>query len=739
MQGSHAKKDSDLYRSVCDAMGKRIFPHTANVPPATPPLSDASQSSSLIESDDTRHASSSEKQPTTSLPHAESELVDILQQLPQSTAIQVLRASPCTVDEQLLRLPARAHHLALHAGFPELAGSSSLHLDCQEHSLQTSAAALRLFQRLDCPERLRISNLSVLQGAVLRGSPALEAGIWGAVKVCRALHVYDQEYGVFSQECVDFGICLPDPTLLMLRGLSANTHITSLHVQGINYPLACPLEVTNLATTLEHVHLGEPVLPCTAEFGHDPCKHIPTRVMQLFWFQRDVCSRDLSSLTTLVFNSVQPSMSEMVTLPSPINRLRDLQLVFDEMPVVSDPEDFQALSRSLQSLYELTHLVLAFCHDDQWLRGGAGSLVQCLGFLTNLQCLHIRGGADYPQDSHGPQFGLDEQQLSVLASAVVGLPKLQELCLSVADVDTGALAVLRTLSTSAALTSLSLHAATGAVANVSFAELLQRASGMQSLQRLQLRGCVVQPADSTAEVGSPMHAPSQLPALTCLEVSLSKGLRAEAGQGSVSPIMPFLGACPELRALTLRQLDSGDATSAHVSEEASMQLGRHLASMPHLKALCLEGFRLQSDEFTLPPLQHLTGLQLSLHPPVQGFIPQTLHAHRVSVRALGALSALQSLQHLHFEGTRFEGDQAAALASALPHLVALTSLTMHDCEVEWPTVATGVSQLSALQSLRVTHSNSCRFPCSPWKMRMEDEGALASAVLVRVCSLMGSV
>ena len=164
-----------------------------------------------------------------------------------------------------------------------------------------------------------------------------------------------------------------------------------------------------------------------------------------------------------------------------------------------------------------------------------------------------------------------------------------------------------------------------------------------------------------------------------------------------------------------------------------MQLSRHLASMPHLQALCLEGFRLQSGEFSLPPMQHLTGLRLSMHPPVQGLIPQTLHAHRVSVRALGALSALRSLQHLHFEGTRFEGDQAAALASALPHLVALTSLTMHDCEVEWATVATGVSQLSALQSLRVMHRNP------PWKMGMEDEAALASAVLVRIRSLMGAL
>ena len=114
----------------------------------------------------------------------------------------------------------------------------------------------------------------------------------------------------------------------------------------------------------------------------------------------------------------------------------------------------------------------------------------------------------------------------------------------------------------------------------------------------------------------------------------------------------------------------------------------------------------------LPPLQHLTGLRLSMHPRVL-LISQILHAHRFSLRLLGALSALQSLQHLHFEGARFEGDQAAALASTLPHLVALTSLTMHDCKVEWATVLTGVSQLSALQSLRVTHRKRAGFPVLP--------------------------
>ena len=498
MQGNQANEDSDQFRSACDAMGKRIFPHTAHIPPATPPLSTASDISALSESDATRHASSSEKQPTTSLPHAESELVDILQQLPQSTAVQVLRASPCTVDEQLLRLPVRLHHLALHAGFPELAGSSSLHLDCQEHSLQTSAAALQLFQRLNRPERLSILNLSVLEVAVVRGSPALEAGIWGAVKVYRALHVYDQARGVFfSRSNENLDECIQHPTLLMMRGLSANTHITSLHVQGINLPffsnVHLPIVHThpfcrqlNLAT-LEHLHVGEPILHSKAGFGHDPCKHVP-QIPTLeppygkYRFEQAIYSHVFSNLISLVLNSCDPTGLGGVTLPSPMNRLRDLQLVVGERALPCKREEFLALFRSLQSLDELTRLVLAIHHNDE--------------------CL-------------------DEQQLSVLVSAVVGLPKLQELSLSVTGVHTGALALLRTLSTSAALTSLSLHAATGDAANVSFAEVLQRASGVQSLQRLQLTDCMpllkwAWGAGSTAEVGSPMpmHAPSQLPALT---------------------------------------------------------------------------------------------------------------------------------------------------------------------------------------------------------------------------------
>ena len=657
MQDSQAHEDSDLFRSACAALGDHIFPHTAHLPSATPPRSTAPESFSLTESDDI-HTESAEKdhQPAASLPHAEPELVSILEQLPQRTAVQVLRASQCTVDEQLCRLPTRVHHLALHGAFPELAASSSLHIDCTQHSPQAVAAALRLFQTLGRPERLSIVNLHVLASGVGRGLPGVQAGLWGATKACRALQVHHTNV----QNCslaflASSSNSLDDESFMakvQLKALTSNTHITSLCLQGHGYELVSPVcETLQRISSLEHLVFED-------KQGDYPGFSAMLVNVSSESFQ------ELSNLTSSVFTHEIPLFQRDLSAYGSLammTRLRDLQLVVHED--LTQGEGHQVLTRCLQSLFNLSRLRLSVRSSEADCRQDTLSWAGSLMFLTKLQCLHICSIDCARPDLRDPEtynFGLDEQQLSELASAVVGLPCLQELSLSIACVDTGVLALLRTLGTSAALTSLTLHTTADAEPKVSFAEVLQRACSVGSLQRLQLRSCVVLHSDD-APIDSSMHTAAQLTALTSLEVSISRVVRSRTMQGSLSPIIPFLGACHELRSLKLQQQDDHavqNESASIISDEQAVQLSCQLARMTQLKALCLEGLHVQGDALSFASLRHLTSLRLSMQPPVHGLIQQTLHARRFSARTLESLCSLEGLQELHLENLRMAGDQA---------------------------------------------------------------------------------
>ncbi|NJR41312.1 MAG: hypothetical protein HC767_00325 [Akkermansiaceae bacterium] len=165
-----------------------------------------------------------------------------------------------------------------------------------------------------------------------------------------------------------------------------------------------------------------------------------------------------------------------------------------------------------------------------------------------------------------------------------------------------------------------------------------------------------------------------------------------------------------------------DAKASAVSQEPAELLFKQLSTM-HLKDLCIEGFRFQGNP-DWPSLRHLSRLQMILPGPSPS--TQSIHAHRFSSKLIADLRGLHQLQQLCLHNMRLQGEPAAALARALPEMVNLTSLTMHDCEVSWNAVATGISEMTALRELCVTS----KYP--PWKMEFEDERVLASATQVRL-------
>lgn len=136
----------------------------------------------------------------------------------------MLRASPCTVEEHLQRLPSHLHHLEFHAEFPELIDADSLYVDCGSHDVATLIAALRMAKGIQFPKQLSMTNPSLIEMAGTYES--FQGAIWDAVRQFESL-VIDDRAEVPSRQ-----LSRAAEPHAMLHALQSSPRLQSLNLFG---------------------------------------------------------------------------------------------------------------------------------------------------------------------------------------------------------------------------------------------------------------------------------------------------------------------------------------------------------------------------------------------------------------------------------------------------------------------------------------------------------------------------
>jgi hypothetical protein len=132
-QAFDSSMHSELLRKLCDSaqLAKHIF--RTSVDPSSsqeghPCKTTSSPAQRAAESAATESAAVAADSPaapqlySSSLQQVQEDpdvLHSLLARLPEQVAVQVLQASPCSVDEMLQIFPSNLRHLAIHAEFPQ--------------------------------------------------------------------------------------------------------------------------------------------------------------------------------------------------------------------------------------------------------------------------------------------------------------------------------------------------------------------------------------------------------------------------------------------------------------------------------------------------------------------------------------------------------------------------------------------------------------------------------------------
>ena len=335
----------------------------------------------------------------------------MLEGLSEDLAVAVLRQGG-ELERHLHSLSPSLHPAAIHAAFPALNSHSTLSIDCAEHSVKASTAALSTFAALSAAagtKKLLLSNLGAMMSSDAEIEPFEVAFKHALASAPSALSIAS-----FPQLQV---------LRLIRSGLQANPQMSELDIH-------CSGKRAN-----------------TSLFPY-----VSSHICKL---------TDLQDLSLDTFSNAERHELKLINFVQHLTNLTRLRLMSDIGP--------EALAQCVLPLAHLQSLTARMQHPLLMIPARSiESLVAALFGLTNLTtlrfhqtCTHqncLYFGGDGAEPDTEPQLVkrnmLTDAQMHVFTRALKRMPRLSDVCLPIVSVTEGTLELLQALASSCHCTRL---------------------------------------------------------------------------------------------------------------------------------------------------------------------------------------------------------------------------------------------------------------------------------------------
>lgn len=595
--------------------------------------------------------------------------MQVIRQLSNDLASYVLKAAPVTIDHLLQVLPEDLHPLAVHARYPSILSTSTLSIDCSEHSFSTLATLLRT--RSATPTTVQQLSMRNIDSDALTQDASESFGQALRAVCSTAMHASLSILSRLESPAAETEGAMTG----LISRITSNTALRSLDIAAPRWVLRhacfkslseiCSLALVDTAADSKAV-AADPIPPCT------------------------ICSFSLSSLTKLTRLRLGRHARDSEAMRNVFDSLQQLQCI--ELSQIHNEGDvkWRSFLQACTGLSQLTSLIVA---DDgaanfQHTANSSASLAT-LAALHNLRMSDLSG-----------VLSVADSQVEGLAEALRQLKCLEHLILNLCLEDVHATILQRVVKalqeagTAGSCSKLVLTCATHVGYSAEMCEALQCLSSLQNLSVPMER--VISWGNSPQLVLSSTLCP-----LTALQLTQDGAIYPlEIGH----PITPFLmGVLPHLTNLQHLAIHKYLHNSSEYQALASALAA--LSSLQRLEVTCKPRATHVSCVTTqvLPQLTAMTCLKIGYSPAL--FRPASPHImHGIFGRCMSSLVQLHTLEvddSLVSESTANEF--AVGLASCLPRFTSLKrfSLRCRFSNAELEAVLAGMQGLTQLQHLRV--------------------------------------
>ena len=424
----------------------------------------------------------------------------VLEGLSEDLAVAVLRRGG-GLERHLLSLPPPLHHAALYAAFPALLSHSTLSIDCVEHSLKASTAALNLFATLATEppgsKKLLLSNLDAIlcNETGKRERKLFDAALRNAI-ASGAGHV-----SLACQETFPWSTYDPhkhNQALFFIQScLTASTVVQALDIQ------------------FKHRVLRDEGALFQRELYH-LCPVVASHIAKLTGL-RDLSLDAFTEESDRFPRESDRSRSEFKGVVRFLSHLTRLQLKAEIGPdflaqCVAPLRHLQSLTASMQHPRKPGACLNSHNRYEPFPDRDINALVAALAHLSNLTTLQFQQTCTHQKRvetfdkapySEKPQLikrnMLTDAQMRAFTSVLEGMPRLADVCLPIVSVTEGTLGLIEVLAMFCCCTRLQAlpcsctsypenhpgYAIQQQAASVPASQLIQALCSLPHLQQLQ--------------------------------------------------------------------------------------------------------------------------------------------------------------------------------------------------------------------------------------------------------------